>query len=97
MRRIAAMAAVLFVVVGPDLAAGPAHWPAWRGPDGTGAGDTTGICLSMDGTCAVLKRGKKLEVVATNKIDEEFSASPAVAAGDLFLRGDKHLYCSGTN
>ena len=61
-----------------------------------GAGDRI-YCLSMDGTCAVLKRGKKLEVVATNKIDEEFSASPAVAAGDLFLRGDKHLYCIGTN
>ena len=61
-----------------------------------GAGDRI-YCLSMDGTCAVLKRGKKLEVVAINKIDEEFSASPAVAAGDLFLRGDKHLYCIGTN
>ena len=54
-------------------------------------------CLSLDGTCVVLERGTTMKVIAINKIDEWFSASPAVAAGDLFLRGDKHLYCIGTN
>jgi hypothetical protein len=40
----------------------------------------------------VLARGTKLEVLATNRLDESYSASPALAGGDLFLRGERHLY-----
>ncbi len=28
-----------------------------------------------------------------NRLGDAFSASPAVAGGELFLRGEKHLYC----
>jgi len=52
--------------------------------------------LSEKGTCLVLKHSTKLEVLAINKIDERFNASPAVARDNLFLRGDEHLYCIGT-
>ena len=45
------------------------------------------------GTTVVLKRTNKLEVLATNKLDDEFNASPAIAGRQLFLRGRKSLYC----
>jgi outer membrane protein assembly factor BamB len=48
-----------------------------------------------DGECYVVKQGPEFEILAVNKLDEVFCASPAVSAGKLFLRGRKHLYCIG--
>ncbi len=45
------------------------------------------------GTTLVLRRSKKLEAVATNKLDDLIDASPALAGKQLFLRGSKFLYC----
>ncbi len=49
--------------------------------------------LGREGTCVVIKAGDALEIVATNKLDEAFDASPVVLGGALYLRGHKHLYC----
>ncbi|MGH7127382.1 MAG: PQQ-binding-like beta-propeller repeat protein, partial [Planctomycetaceae bacterium] len=46
-----------------------------------------------NGTTLVLAHGPKLDVLATNKLDEGIDASPAVVGKQLFLRGEKHLYC----
>lgn len=46
-----------------------------------------------DGNTAVLKGGAPLEVVAVNRLDDKFDASPAVVGRELFLRGHAHLYC----
>ncbi|MBP86153.1 MAG: hypothetical protein CMJ64_05475 [Planctomycetaceae bacterium] len=46
-----------------------------------------------DGTTVVLKHGPKLEVIATNKLDEPIDASPAIVGNQMFLRGVQHLYC----
>lgn len=46
-----------------------------------------------NGTTVVLKRGKRIEVLASNQLDDEFNASPALAGNQLFLRGRKSLYC----
>jgi arylsulfatase A len=46
-----------------------------------------------NGATVVLKRSSKLQVLATNKLDDEFNASPAIAGRQLFLRGRKSLYC----
>jgi hypothetical protein len=32
-------------------------------------------------------------VLATNSLDDGFDASPAIAGDELYLRGQKHLYC----
>ena len=48
---------------------------------------------ARDGTTLVLKRSSKLEVVATNKLDETMNASPALAGNQLFLRGRRHVFC----
>ena len=49
--------------------------------------------LADDGTMKIVRPGKELEVVAENKLGEFCYASPAVAGDELFIRGEKHLYC----
>jgi outer membrane protein assembly factor BamB len=51
---------------------------------------------ARDGVCNVVKAGPKFELLATNKIEEDQTASPLVADGRLYLRGFKHLYAIGT-
>jgi outer membrane protein assembly factor BamB len=46
-----------------------------------------------DGTTLVLKHGRTLEVLATNKLDDGIDASAALAGKQLFLRSPAHLYC----
>ena len=46
-----------------------------------------------DGAVVVAKIADKLDIVATNKLDEAFEASPAIAGNELFLRGHRTLYC----
>jgi hypothetical protein len=40
----------------------------------------------------VLKDSDKLEVLATNRLEDKFDASPAAVGKDLFLRGKDYLY-----
>ena len=49
--------------------------------------------VGRNGVTAVVRHGKKLEVLATNSINDSFTASPAIAGPRLFLRGEKYLYC----
>jgi outer membrane protein assembly factor BamB len=48
---------------------------------------------SQDGTTVVLKHGPTFEVVAQNKLDDGFNASPALVDSEIYLRGFKTLYC----
>ena len=49
--------------------------------------------VDRDGTTLVLKAGDTLEILATNRLDDPIDASPAVVGKQLFLRGEKYLYC----
>ena len=49
--------------------------------------------LGQEGTAVVLKHGPALEVLATNKLDDRFDASPALVDREMYLRGYKSLYC----
>jgi outer membrane protein assembly factor BamB len=51
------------------------------------------IVLGQDGGAVVLKHGPAYEVLATNKLDDRFDASPALVDGEMFLRGYRYLYC----
>jgi outer membrane protein assembly factor BamB len=53
------------------------------------------LLLSEDGDGFLIKAGPVHEVLKVNALDEPIYASPAVANGRLFIRGDKHLYCIG--
>jgi len=45
-----------------------------------------------EGTTIVLRTGPDYEVLATNTLDDEFDASPALAGSDMYLRGHTYLY-----
>ncbi len=49
--------------------------------------------VGRNGAAIVIKNSDKLEILATNKLDESFDASPAIAGRELFLRGRESLYC----
>lgn len=49
--------------------------------------------VGRKGTCLVLKNRPKLEVLATNKLDDPIDATPALVGRELFLRSQGHLYC----
>lgn len=51
--------------------------------------------LADDGVTKVVSPGDKLNVVETNPLGEYAFASPAVSDGQLFIRGEKHLYAIG--
>ena len=48
---------------------------------------------SQQGMTVVLKHGPTFEVLAENKLDDGFNASPALADREIYLRGFKSLYC----
>jgi outer membrane protein assembly factor BamB len=49
--------------------------------------------VDRQGTTLVLKQSDKLEILATNELDDGVDASPALVGRQLFLRGEGHLYC----
>jgi outer membrane protein assembly factor BamB len=56
------------------------------------AGDHVYI-VGRNGTTAVVAAGPEFKLAGTNTLDESFAASPAIADGELYLRGQKYLYC----
>lgn len=46
-----------------------------------------------NGVIAVIRDADTFEVLALNRFDDAFDASPAVAGRDMYLRGKKNLYC----
>lgn len=51
--------------------------------------------LGREGHCTVIKAAPKFELVAENKLDDEFLASPAVSNRRIYLRGRSALYAIG--
>ncbi len=59
------------------------------------AGDGKVYFTSLEGVVTVVRAGPAFEVLARNDLGESIVATPAVAGGELFIRGEKHLYCVG--
>jgi outer membrane protein assembly factor BamB len=53
------------------------------------------LMTSEDGDTFVIKAGPKHEILGTNTVGEPVYASPAVADGNIFIRGERSLYCIG--
>jgi hypothetical protein len=49
--------------------------------------------VGREGVTVVLKQSDQFEVLATNKLEDEFEASPTAIGTQLFLRGHSNLYC----
>jgi outer membrane protein assembly factor BamB len=72
----------------------PARVPGLRGVYASPVGAGGNVYLvGREGATVVIKNTGELDVLATNELDDRFDASPAIAGGELFLRGREHLYC----
>ena len=60
------------------------------------ADDDHVFILDENGTTHVIQAGREFAKVATNKIDDLFWSTPAIAGNRLLLRGVSQLYCIGT-
>ena len=84
-----------------DARTGKVHYEGGRPPSGTSfmaspvavAGHL--LMSSMDGDTIVLKAGPAHEVVRANPLGEPIAASPAVAGGRIYIRGEHHLFAIG--
>jgi outer membrane protein assembly factor BamB len=47
----------------------------------------------LDGNTVVVSSGETPRLLAMNRLSEPISASAAIAGRQMFLRGEKHLYC----
>jgi outer membrane protein assembly factor BamB len=58
------------------------------------AGDNV-YFLDDVGTCRIVKAQDKYELVSVNELGEEARGSPAISGGQIFIRGDRRLFCIG--
>ncbi len=49
--------------------------------------------VGRKGATEVIRNADTLEVLATNKLDDEFDASPAIVGDRILLKGKRNLYC----
>jgi hypothetical protein len=49
--------------------------------------------VGRGGAAQVIQNAPQLEILATNKLDDKFDASPAVVGNELYLKGKRNLYC----
>ncbi len=57
-----------------------------------GAGNRVYLC-GRNGATVVINNADKLEILATNHLEDKFDASPVAVGKELFLRGNSSLYC----
>ncbi len=73
---------------------GPLRLPGFRNAYGSPVAAAGRVYITdLEGTTVVLSHADQPEVLATNHLDDRFSASAALAGGELYLRGDRFLYC----
>jgi len=53
--------------------------------------------IDRDGAAVVFRHGSEFEILATNKLDDAFDASPVVVGDTLYLRGHHYLYALAEN
>ncbi len=51
--------------------------------------------INQDGDAAFIKAGREHEVIATGELGEQVWATPAIAGGRIYVRGNQHLFAIG--
>lgn len=77
---------------------GERHWQERLGSHFSASAVTAGglvYLVADDGLTKVVRPGPKLEVVSENALGENCYSSPAIAHDQIFIRGEKHLFCLG--
>ncbi len=82
-----------------DVKTGQAHYERQKLEDirvifssPVGASDRVYV-TGKGGVTHVIQRGPTLKILATNSLDDSFTASPAIVDKEMYLRGYKYLYC----
>lgn len=82
-----------------EASTGEIHYDAQR-PEGMKSAYASPVCangfiyiVDRKGNCSVVREGTEFEVVARNRLDDRFDASPAIVGNELFVRGLESLYC----
>lgn len=57
----------------------------------TGVADR--LYIPAENICVVIKAGEKFEILASNKLNDNFHAAPVIVGDQLILRGFHSLYC----
>jgi outer membrane protein assembly factor BamB len=81
-----------------DSASGERYWMNRVGPRFSAslvAADGLVYITSDPGVTTVIKPGPEMEKIAENELGEIVSTSPAISQGQIFLRGQDHLFCIG--
>ena len=82
-----------------DTQSGERYWQSRMGRHYSGSlvcNSTLAFLTDDDGVTKVIRVAKEAEVVQENELGERIFSSPAASDGQLFLRGEKHLYCIGS-
>jgi outer membrane protein assembly factor BamB len=81
-----------------DLKTGEAHYTQQR-LEGLGniyaspvGADGRIYLVDRNGTAIVFRHGEQFDLLARNKLDDGFDASPVIVGSDLYLRGHTYLY-----
>jgi outer membrane protein assembly factor BamB len=80
-----------------EAATGKLQWQERMGEHHASLVSANGLVyfLNDNGVTHVVKPGPQYTLIAKNEIGERTFPSPAISDGQLFIRGDKHLFCVG--
>jgi outer membrane protein assembly factor BamB len=53
------------------------------------------LVVNRDGDASFVRAGPAYEVLAASSVDEPVYATPAIVAGTIYLRGERHLFAIG--
>jgi outer membrane protein assembly factor BamB len=82
-----------------DAVTGAVNWQERLGRHHSSSLVTAGdkvYFLDDDGITHVVAADKDFQVVAQNPLGEEAYSSPAISRGQIFIRGEAHLFCIGS-
>ena len=83
----------LDAITGEQLYQERFHGQTYRGSPVAANGRV--IFTARDGTFTVLNAGRSYEIIAKNKLKDQFTASPVIVDERLYLRGYENLYAIG--
>jgi outer membrane protein assembly factor BamB len=80
-----------------DAKTGTEQWEQRFGRQHASLVSADGVVYFLNdlGVCRVVRASNKFELVATNELGEPTYASPALSNGQLFIRGERNLFCIG--
>lgn len=81
-----------------ETESGKRHWQARLGGHYSASLVTANgmvYCTADDGIVKVILPGESLNVISENPLGENSFASPAISQGQIFIRGEQHLFAIG--